>query len=120
MTRPERGTPRQPPPGRGGDPGLQLERTMLAWRRTAAAFLVAAAVSARLLVPLLGGWAYPAVLVPALGAFAVGVAGRMVPLRHPPAAANLTTVRPRPGWLAAVAALTCLLGLAGAGATLAS
>ncbi|WP_143740285.1 DUF202 domain-containing protein [Micromonospora echinospora] len=120
MTRLERGTPRQPAPGRGSDPGLQLERTMLAWRRTAAAFLVAAAVSARLLVPLLGSWAYPAVLVPALGAFAVGVAGRMVPLRHPPAAANLTTVRPRPGWLAAVAALTCLLGLAGASAALAS
>lgn len=92
---------------------------MLAWRRTAAAFLVAAAVSARLLVPLLGGWAYPAVLVPTLGAFAVGLAGRVVPLRQSTATASLTSVRPRPGRLAAVAALTCLLGLTAAAAALA-
>ncbi|SCL32468.1 hypothetical protein GA0074692_3322 [Micromonospora pallida] len=91
---------------------------MLAWRRTTAAFLVAAAVSARLLVPLLGGWAYPAVMVPALAACAVGVAGRAVPLRHRPATTDLTAVRPRPGRLAAVALGTLLLGLAASTATL--
>lgn len=39
------------------DPGLQPERTELAWRRTVAALTVAALVSLRVLPPVLGGWA---------------------------------------------------------------
>jgi uncharacterized membrane protein YidH (DUF202 family) len=39
------------------DPGLQPERTQLAWRRTVAAFTVGALVSLRVLPPVLGGWA---------------------------------------------------------------
>ena len=88
---------------------------MLAWRRTAAAFLVAGAVGARLLTPLLGGWAYPAVAAPALCVGALALA-RCVPQRRttsPPA-----TVVPRAGWMAGVAGLTCLLGLAAAAAVL--
>ncbi|RUQ98346.1 DUF202 domain-containing protein [Labedella endophytica] len=39
------------------DPGLQPERTALAWRRTALALVVAAVVGIRVLPTLLGDWA---------------------------------------------------------------
>ena len=39
------------------DPGLQPERTALAWRRTALALVVAAVVGIRVLPSLLGVWA---------------------------------------------------------------
>lgn len=46
------------------DPGLQPERTALAWRRTILAFLIGSATSLRLLPPVLGAWS-----------LAIGVAG---------------------------------------------
>jgi uncharacterized membrane protein YidH (DUF202 family) len=49
------------------DPGLQPERTALAWRRTALSLAVGAVVSFRLLPPVLGLWS-----------IGVGVAGLLL------------------------------------------
>ena len=49
------------------DPGLQPERTALAWRRTTLTLAVGAVVSFRLLPPVLGVWS-----------IAVGIAGLLV------------------------------------------
>lgn len=49
------------------DPGLQPERTALAWRRTALSLAVGAIVSFRLLPPVLGLWS-----------IAVGIAGLLL------------------------------------------
>ncbi|MGV8967560.1 MAG: DUF202 domain-containing protein [Cellulomonas sp.] len=51
------------------DPGLQPERTALAWRRTALALMVGPVVAARLLVPELGAVA----VVAAAGGLVLGV-----------------------------------------------
>jgi Domain of unknown function (DUF202) len=53
VTDPAGGTSRPGP----WDPGLQPERTQLAWRRTVAAVAVGALVSLRVLPPVLGSWA---------------------------------------------------------------
>ena len=58
------------------DEGLQPERTLLAWRRTAVALAVGALVGARVLEPSLGVLALVAGLAGLVVALAVGLAGR--------------------------------------------
>ena len=61
------------------DPGLQPERTELAWRRTLLALAVGALISIRVLAPLLGGWA----LAPGMGGVVVAVVlGVLARRRH--------------------------------------
>jgi uncharacterized membrane protein YidH (DUF202 family) len=69
-----------PHPPLAGDAGVQAERTLLAWRRTALALAVGVAVAARYLFDALGWWAV-----------ALGVAGVAVCA----AVAVLATVRYR-------------------------
>ena len=60
----------EPAPSRVFDPGMQPERTALAWRRTALAMAVGSLVALRVFPPSLGLWA----VVPASIAFAIAVA----------------------------------------------
>jgi uncharacterized membrane protein YidH (DUF202 family) len=73
------------------DPGLQPERTALAWRRTALALAVGSLIALRLLPPVLGLWSLAAGLLGTAFAGVIWVlAGRRArrmreALRHPSA-----------------------------------
>lgn len=55
------------------DPGLQPERTALAWRRTTASLLLCSVAGARVLGPVLGRWALVAGLAGLLTTSVVAV-----------------------------------------------
>jgi putative membrane protein len=68
------------------DPGLQLERTALAWRRTGLALTVGALVATRILPDVLGAWA----LIPAgFGLIAAVAIIVLAHRRHQPSAHDL-------------------------------
>ncbi|MCW3819625.1 DUF202 domain-containing protein [Micromonospora sp. DR5-3] len=119
----DRGSSPSPGPSAGpvssADRGLQVERTVLAWRRTATAFVVAAAGVGRFLLPHLGGRIFLAAVVSA--AAVVIVAAAALRRRLPPstAPAVLSSARPPGPWLAAVALATAAGGLSVALAVLA-
>lgn len=62
---------------RWSDPGVQPERTALAWQRTALALMIGPLVAVRLLAPSLEGLAVIAGLLGALGGIAVFFGARM-------------------------------------------
>ncbi|MBL7259477.1 DUF202 domain-containing protein [Paractinoplanes lichenicola] len=93
------------------DGGLQVERTILAWRRTAASVVVAAVVGARFLLPHLGGWSFLAAITASLAVLVIAAAAlrRRVPPSDFPVAPSAA---PQPArWLAAVALATAIGGL---------
>lgn len=105
--------------GGDADGGLQVERTVLAWRRTAASVVVATVVTARFLLPRLGGWAFLAAITLAVATvvFVAAALRRRVPASDTPVA---PAAAPQPaGWLAAVALTTAVGGLSVALAVLA-
>lgn len=70
-----------PPPGAGGppvlfDPGLQPERTRLAWRRTLLSLGVGALVALRLLPPAAGAWFVPVGVAGLLAVVVLAALGR--------------------------------------------
>ncbi|WP_107074467.1 DUF202 domain-containing protein [Micromonospora sp. MH33] len=98
-------------PVSSADRGLQLERTVLAWRRTATAFAVAAATAGRFLLPHLGGRIFLAAVVSAMTVVIVAAAALRRRLPPSDAPAVLSSARPPGPWLAAVTLATAAGGL---------
>jgi len=97
------------------DPGLQLERTELAWRRTALSIALAALVAVRLLPPVLGPWAFGAGLAGLGTALLLGVLARARAERAAQALLDGDRAMPGGGLLLALAALVlagAVLGVA--------
>jgi uncharacterized membrane protein YidH (DUF202 family) len=97
------------------DPGLQPERTALAWRRTALSVAVGSLAAGRLLEPLLGGvgWVLAAAGI-ALG-FGMVLAARRRAAAVDRALAATGDLRAGPGasLLAAAAVVAVLVGVVG-------
>lgn len=73
------------------DPGLQPERTELAWRRTGLTLLVGSLIATRVLLQILGGWAA------ALGVIEVAsAAGLLFAIHRAFTAQRLATDRDHP------------------------
>ena len=92
------------------DPGLQPERTELAWRRTSLAVTVGALVALRLLPPILGSWSISVGLVGLVMAVLIWV------LAHRRARHTNQALRHERGQLPGAGLLLLLAGVTTAGA----
>jgi uncharacterized membrane protein YidH (DUF202 family) len=92
------------------DRGLQPERTLLAWRRTALALAVGSVLGARLALPVLGALA---VVVGLLGAAAAITAYTAASVRYRRSHRALVAGEALPGGAAPLAALAIAAGLIG-------
>jgi uncharacterized membrane protein YidH (DUF202 family) len=101
------------------DPGLQPERTLLAWRRTALALAVGSVAGARLALPVLGALAVGVGIVGAIAALSAYLAASV---RYRRSHHALVAGEPLPGGAVPLAALTgaaALIGIAALGFVLA-
>jgi uncharacterized membrane protein YidH (DUF202 family) len=101
------------------DRGLQPERTLLAWRRTALAIAVGSVFGARLALPVLGAVAVGIGLLGAVAALAAYVAASV---RYRRSHRALVAGEPLPGGavpLVALSAAAALIGVAALGYVLA-
>lgn len=90
------------------DPGLQPERTALAWRRTTISLVLGALVSLRILPPVLGHWSLS---IGFGGLVLAGLLWRQANVRSAIAQRNLRSGEPLPG-----GSLPLAIGLAVSGA----
>jgi uncharacterized membrane protein YidH (DUF202 family) len=97
------------------DPGLQPERTELAWRRTVVGLIIGALVALRLLPPVLGSWAVLVAVAGLVAAALLWVLADRRERRIQRALLDGTTSLPGGGLLlllAGLAAVGAALGLA--------
>ena len=97
------------------DRGLQPERTLLAWRRTALAIAVGSVFGARLALPVLGA---AAVVIGLLGAVAALAAYTAASVRYRRSHRALVAGEPLPGGavpLVTLSAAAALIGIAALG-----
>jgi len=95
------------------DPGLQPERTLLAWRRTALSLAVGSVVGARLALPALG---HVAVVVGLLGAVAALTTYTAASHRYRRSHSALVAGESLPGGAMPLAILAATAGLMGVAA----
>jgi uncharacterized membrane protein YidH (DUF202 family) len=97
------------------DPGLQPERTALAWRRTALSVAVGSLAAGRLLEPLLGdvGWVPAAAGVACGFGLLLAARRRAAVIDRALAATGDLSTGPGAGLLAAAAAVAVLVGVVG-------
>jgi uncharacterized membrane protein YidH (DUF202 family) len=94
------------------DPGLQPERTALAWRRTSLALVVGSLAAVRVLPQLIGAWGYAAAGLAFAVSVGILIASHRRYLSRVPSGGGLIGATALVVLLAGVAALVAILGSA--------